>query len=133
MLRHGRRQGRRSARARRAGLMAGALTWLVAVPGHATPPPVDWGRALADATMQRYPDAGQQRWTYQWALVLYGQHLVHQRTQDARYLDYLKSWGAAHVQPDGTVVGADRTGVVATAALRRARHRSRRGSPFRRR
>jgi unsaturated rhamnogalacturonyl hydrolase len=87
------------------------LTWLVSVPGQAAPPPVDWGRAVVDATLQRYPDPERQPWAYQWALFLYGQHLVHRRTQDVRYLDYLKRWGAAHVQADGTVVeGSDKGG-----------------------
>lgn len=69
---------------------------------------VDWGRALVEATMQRYPDAVRLPWSYQWALFLHGQHLVHQRTRDPRYLAYLKAWGAAHVLPDGTAV--DRRG-----------------------
>ena len=107
-------QRRSSARAHWAGMVMVVLAGLAGAPAHAAPPPVDWGRALADATLQRYPDAGRQRWGYWWALVLYGQHLVYQRTQDARYLDYLKSWGAAHVQPNGTVV--DTGGVTGVAA-----------------
>ena len=104
MLPRGARPRRSSAKARWAGPILAVVTWLATVPGQAAPPPVDWGRAVVDATLQRYPEAERQPWAYQWALVLYGQHLVQRRTQDPRYLDSIKRWGAAHVQADGTVV-----------------------------
>jgi unsaturated rhamnogalacturonyl hydrolase len=79
----------------------------------------DWGRALVDSTMRRYPDARTLTWTYPRALFLYGQYLVYQRTLDSRYLNYVKAWGEAHVGDDGSVFvdAARRQPVVLSAEL----------------
>jgi unsaturated rhamnogalacturonyl hydrolase len=64
----------------------------------------DWGRAVVDSTLRRFPDpATFGRWNYAFGLYLYGQHLVFQRTREQRYLSYIKTWVDTHVDADGHV------------------------------
>ncbi|PRY31681.1 glycoside hydrolase family 88 protein [Umezawaea tangerina] len=76
------------------------LDSLVVDNGVAAPAPADWSTAVVDATIARRP-AASLGLGYTDALFLYGTHLVHDRTGDPRYLDYLKAWGDAHVAADG--------------------------------
>ena len=63
----------------------------------------DWGKALADSTISRFPDAKTLPWRYPRALFLYGLYQLHLRTGDARYLDYLKIWANPHVDASGNM------------------------------
>jgi rhamnogalacturonyl hydrolase YesR len=63
-------------------------------------PPADWSVAVVDSTIALRP-AASLGLGYTDALFLQSVYLVHQRTGDRRYLDYLKAWGAARVRPDG--------------------------------
>jgi unsaturated rhamnogalacturonyl hydrolase len=76
-----------------------------AVPqAESTPFPADLSRATVETTMRRIPaatDLG--KWGYQQALFLSSELLVYKRTGDKRYLDYVKSWADAHVDPDGKI------------------------------
>ena len=48
---------------------------------------------MVESTMKRYPhpkDLGS--WGYAKSLYLYGQYLVYKRTNDPRYLKYIKDW-----------------------------------------
>ncbi len=69
--------------------------------GIVAPAPDDWSRAVVDSTIARRP-ATSLGLGYTDALFLYGVHLVHERTGEPRYLDYLKAWGDAKVRPDGS-------------------------------
>jgi unsaturated rhamnogalacturonyl hydrolase len=77
------------------------LDSLVVDNGVTAPVPADWSTAVVDATIARRP-ATSLGMGYTDALFLYGVHLVHERTGEPRYLDYLKAWGDAKVRPDGS-------------------------------
>ena len=62
----------------------------------------DWGLSLARSTMSRNPNPDTLSWNYSYALFLYGQYQVYQRTRDPKLLQYLKDWGDRHVAADGT-------------------------------
>lgn len=101
----------------RAALMAGVLTTAglttVAATAPPTPPsrpPVgrpaaatDWSVALVDSTMARYTPSTIGGWSYPVGLYLYGQYLTYQRTHDARYLAYIKSYVDRFVASDGSI------------------------------
>ena len=63
----------------------------------------DWGKALVDSTMARFPDARSLPWRYPRALFLYGQYQLYLRTGNLSYLNYLKSWAEAHVDEAGNM------------------------------
>lgn len=63
----------------------------------------DWGKAMVESTMQRFPDARALPWRYPRALYLYGQYLVYQRTKDDRYWNYIVRWADAHVDDAGNM------------------------------
>ncbi|MFD8126988.1 glycoside hydrolase family 88/105 protein [Streptomyces mirabilis] len=101
----------------RAALMAGVLTTAglttVAATAPATPLPrgpvgrpaaaQDWSVALIDSTMARYTPSTIGGWSYPVGLYLYGQYLTYQRTHDARYLTYIKSYVDRFVSSDGSI------------------------------
>jgi Glycosyl Hydrolase Family 88 len=64
----------------------------------------DWGRAVVDSTIKRFPDAASLgTWGYQPALFLHGAYLVYERTRDARYLAYIRTWVDSHVDANGNI------------------------------
>ncbi|WP_327433314.1 glycoside hydrolase family 88/105 protein [Streptomyces sp. NBC_01236] len=63
----------------------------------------DWSVALVDSTMARYTPSTIGGWSYPVGLYLYGQYLTYQRTHDARYLTYIKSYVDRFVKSDGTI------------------------------
>ena len=74
--------------------------WMMA-PVAAAP---DRGRAVVETTMRRFPDASDfGEWGYAYAYYLYGQYLVHKRTGERRYLEYVIDWVDAHVDADGNI------------------------------
>ncbi|MFD7047249.1 glycoside hydrolase family 105 protein [Streptomyces mirabilis] len=101
----------------RAALMAGVLTTagLTTVAATAPPAPLprgpvgrpaaaqDWSVALIDSTMARYTPSTIGGWSYPVGLYLYGQYLTYQRTHDARYLTYIKSYVDRFVSSDGSI------------------------------
>ncbi|MCX4420045.1 glycoside hydrolase family 105 protein [Streptomyces mirabilis] len=101
----------------RAVLMAGVLTTagLTTVAATAPPTPLprgpvgrpaaaqDWSVALIDSTMARYTPSTIGGWSYPVGLYLYGQYLTYQRTHDARYLTYIKSYVDRFVSSDGSI------------------------------
>ncbi|MER5667756.1 glycoside hydrolase family 88/105 protein [Streptomyces mirabilis] len=101
----------------RAALMAGVLTTAGLTTVAATAPqtplhraPVgrpaaaqDWSVALIDSTMARYTPSTIGGWSYPVGLYLYGQYLTYQRTHDARYLTYIKSYVDRFVSSDGSI------------------------------
>ncbi|MGW3977870.1 glycoside hydrolase family 88/105 protein [Streptomyces mirabilis] len=101
----------------RAALMAGVLTTagLTTVAATAPPTPLprgpvgrpaaaqDWSVALIDSTMARYAPSTIGGWSYPVGLYLYGQYLTYQRTHDARYLTYIKSYVDRFVSSDGSI------------------------------
>ncbi|MFD5760122.1 glycoside hydrolase family 105 protein [Streptomyces sp. NPDC127044] len=101
----------------RAALMAGVLTTagLTTVAATAPPTPLprgpvgrpaaaqDWSVALIDSTMARYTPSTIGGWSYPVGLYLYGQYLTYQRTHDARYLTYIKSYVDRFVSGDGSI------------------------------
>jgi unsaturated rhamnogalacturonyl hydrolase len=94
--------GRNTIRVTATGANGGPNLDSLTVDDHKTPPsPSDWSTAVVDDTSARRP-ATTLGLGYTDALFLYGTHLVHQRTKDPRYLDYLKAWGDAKVRPDGS-------------------------------
>ncbi|MFJ9906968.1 glycoside hydrolase family 105 protein [Streptomyces sp. NPDC101152] len=93
-----------------------ATTALTALPAAAPPPaaqagPVtarpavapDWSVAVVDSTMARYTPTTIGGWSYPVGLYLYGQYLTYQRTHDARYLAYIKSYVDRFVKSDGSI------------------------------
>jgi unsaturated rhamnogalacturonyl hydrolase len=77
------------------------LTAAAAAPG------TDWGRAVVESTMARFPTpAALGPWEYSRALFLHGAYLVYQRVKDPRYLSYIKSWVDAHVDANGNINNA---------------------------
>jgi len=101
----------------RAALMAGVLatagmtTVAATVPtAEITPAPVvepaaapDWSVAMVDSTTARYTPSTIGGWSYPVGLYLYGQYLTYQRTHDARYLSYIKSYVDRFVKSDGSI------------------------------
>ncbi|MFE4623934.1 glycoside hydrolase family 88/105 protein [Streptomyces mirabilis] len=101
----------------RAALMAGVLTTagLTTVAATAPPTPLprgpvgrpaaaqDWSVALIDSTTARYTPSTIGGWSYPVGLYLYGQYLTYQRTHDARYLTYIKSYVDRFVSSDGSI------------------------------
>ncbi|WP_443054223.1 glycoside hydrolase family 88/105 protein [Streptomyces sp. NBC_00271] len=97
--------------------MAGVLTTagLTTVAATAPPAPLpqapvgrpaaaqDWSVALIDSTMARYTPSTIGGWSYPVGLYLYGQYLTYQRTHDARYLTYIKSYVDRFVSSDGSI------------------------------
>ena len=63
----------------------------------------DWGKAVVDSTMRRFPDPRDLPWRYPRALFLHGQYQVYLRTGQTAYLDYIRSWADAHVDEAGTM------------------------------
>ncbi|WTI34835.1 glycoside hydrolase family 88 protein [Streptomyces sp. NBC_00589] len=63
----------------------------------------DWSVALVDSTMARYTPSTIGGWSYPVGLYLYGQYLTYQRTHDAGYLTYIKSYVDRFVKSDGTI------------------------------
>ncbi len=110
-------RGRNMRRRLRAALMAGVLTTagLTTVAATAPPTPLprgpvgrpaaaqDWSVALIDSTMARYTPSTIGGWSYPVGLYLYGQYLTYQRTHDARYLTYIKSYVDRFVSSDGSI------------------------------
>ncbi|WP_217555175.1 glycoside hydrolase family 105 protein [Streptomyces sp. GbtcB6] len=107
----------------RAAVAAVALTTatLAALPAAAPPPAVaavapaaaaapvrpaaatDWSTAVVESTMARYTPSTVGGWSYPVGLYLYGQYLTYRRTQDARYLAYIKDYVDRFVKSDGSI------------------------------
>ena len=86
---------------------------LVAANNPAQSKPTDWSVAVVEATMKRFPtpkDFGV--WNYPRGLYLYGQYLVFKRTNDPRYLKYIKDWVDYHVDANGVITNTNAQGVV---------------------
>ncbi|MEW2116203.1 glycoside hydrolase family 88 protein [Streptomyces sp. NPDC005474] len=100
-----------------AALTAGVLATagLVTVPATAPATPLehtavaraaaatDWSVAVVDSTTARYAPSTIGGWSYPVGLYLYGQYLTYQRTHDARYLSYIKSYVDRFVKSDGSM------------------------------
>jgi unsaturated rhamnogalacturonyl hydrolase len=68
------------------------------------PPGFDWGKAVVESTMQRFPTAAALGpWEYSRALFLHGAYLVYTRLRDPRYLTYIANWVDAHVDASGNI------------------------------
>ncbi len=66
--------------------------------------PADISKAVVETTMRDHPSATELGgWGYTQALYLYGEYLVYERTHDARYLAYMKSWADDHVDAQGKI------------------------------
>jgi len=75
--------------------------------------PVDWSVAIVEATMKRFPTAKDFGvWNYPRGLYLYGQYLVYKRTQDPRFLKYIKDYVDYHVDANGVITNTNAQGVV---------------------
>ncbi|WP_293270397.1 glycoside hydrolase family 88 protein [Nannocystis sp.] len=66
-------------------------------------PPEDWSVEVVESTMARYDARDLPGWQYTLGLYLYAQYLVYQRTQDPRYLKYIRTWTDRFVAEDGTI------------------------------
>ena len=67
----------------------------------------DWGSAIGQALMLRYPDPAKLfnlGWRYSSGLTLGGMHQVQARTHDQATLSYVRGWYDAHVTADGRIV-----------------------------
>lgn len=81
-----------------------AVPAAVAAPApHRPAAATDWSTAVVDSTMARYTPATIGGWSYPVGLYLYGQYLTYQRTHDARYLTYIKSYVDRFVKSDGSI------------------------------
>ena len=75
----------------------------------------DWSVAMVESTLKRYPTAKDLgAWGYAKSLYLYGQYLVYKRTQNPRYLQYIKDWIDSHVDANGLVTNTNAQGVTNT-------------------
>ena len=63
----------------------------------------DWSVAVVDSTTARYTPSTIGSWSYPVGLYLYGQYLTYERTHDARYLTYIKSYVDRFVKSDGSI------------------------------
>jgi unsaturated rhamnogalacturonyl hydrolase len=63
----------------------------------------DWGKAVANSTMARFPDARALGWDYHFALYLHGQYLLYKRTGDTKYYNYVLRWGDTITDNQGNV------------------------------
>ncbi|MGI5403902.1 glycoside hydrolase family 88 protein [Streptomyces sp. CA-135486] len=68
-----------------------------------SPSVADWSVAMVESTTARYSPSQIGGWSYPVGLYLYGQYLVYQRTHDARYLSYLKSYVDRFVDSGGNM------------------------------
>ncbi|MEU3458845.1 glycoside hydrolase family 88 protein [Streptomyces sp. NPDC006733] len=66
-------------------------------------PVTDWSTAMIESTMARYSPTTIGGWSYPIGLYLYGTYLTYQRTHDARYLSYIKSYVDRFVSSDGSI------------------------------
>ena len=80
-------------------LALAAMCMLGSQPGAAG---TDWGKAVANSTMARFPNARSIPWRYPRALFLFGQYQLYLRTGNEIYLNYLKTWADSHVDAAGT-------------------------------
>ncbi|WP_229909517.1 glycoside hydrolase family 88/105 protein [Streptomyces flavofungini] len=69
----------------------------------AQPRGTDWSRALVDSTTTRFTPTSIGGWSYPVGLYLFGQYGTYQRTHDARYLTYIKSYVDRFVDGDGNI------------------------------
>nr|WP_249416657.1 glycoside hydrolase family 88 protein [Streptomyces sp. TS71-3] len=83
---------------------------MLAVPGRAAgqpaasaAAPTDWSAAMVDSTAARYTPDTIGGWSYPVGLFLYGEYQVYQRTHDARYLAYIKSYVDRFVDGEGNI------------------------------
>jgi unsaturated rhamnogalacturonyl hydrolase len=73
----------------------------------------DWSVSMVESTMKRYPTAKDLgAWGYAKSLYLYGQYLVYKRTNEPRYLQYIKDWIDSHVDANGVVTNTNAQGVT---------------------
>ncbi|GAB3970246.1 glycoside hydrolase family 88 protein [Actinoallomurus acanthiterrae] len=72
-------------------------------PGRAAKAATDWSVAVVDSTIARDTPSKIGGWSYPVGLYLYGQYLVYQRTHDAKYLSYIKSWADRFVDSKGNI------------------------------
>lgn len=64
----------------------------------------DWGKAVVDSTIARYPDAASLgTWHYSKAFFLYGAFQVYKRIGDDSYLTYMKNWVDSHIDSAGNI------------------------------
>ncbi|MEV5710748.1 glycoside hydrolase family 88 protein [Actinoallomurus sp. NPDC052274] len=99
---------RRSPAVALTAVLCAALTALTtsasaARPGHAAKAATDWSVAVADSTIARNTPGEIGGWSYPVGLYLYGQYLVYQRTHNAKYLSYIKSWADRFVDSKGNI------------------------------
>lgn len=62
----------------------------------------DWSVEMSNWIINKTP-ALQQPWDYTVGLVMEGILRVYKRTNDQRYLDYVRSWAQKHISSDGTI------------------------------
>lgn len=62
----------------------------------------DWSVEMSNWIINKTP-AVQQPWDYTVGLVMEGMLRVYKRTNDQRYLDYVKGWAQKHISSDGTI------------------------------
>ncbi|MGH4028948.1 glycoside hydrolase family 88/105 protein [Actinomycetota bacterium Odt1-20B] len=63
----------------------------------------DWSTAMVDSTTARFTPDTIGGWSYPVGLYLYGQYLTYQRTHQARYLTYIKSYVDRFVDGSGNI------------------------------
>jgi unsaturated rhamnogalacturonyl hydrolase len=92
------------------GLVGGLVVGLAPPAGAQAAPPLstqasgtDWSRAMVDSTMARFTPEALGPWSYPEGLYLYGQYLVFKRTDDPRYLAYIKAWADRFVDANGVI------------------------------
>ncbi|MFE0106334.1 glycoside hydrolase family 105 protein [Streptomyces sp. NPDC059009] len=64
---------------------------------------VDWSTAMVDSTTARFTPDKIGGWSYPVGLYLYGQYRTYQRTHQARYLTYIKSYVDRFVDSSGNI------------------------------
>jgi unsaturated rhamnogalacturonyl hydrolase len=65
--------------------------------------PTDWSVAVVNSEMARKSPSTLGGWGYTQGLFLWGTYLVFQRTHNAKYLTYMKSWADRFVKSDGSI------------------------------
>jgi len=65
--------------------------------------PTDWSVAVVDSEMARKSPSTLGGWGYTQGLFLWGTYLVYKRTNNAKYLTYIKAWADRFVNSDGSI------------------------------
>lgn len=88
-------------------LLASVLGISCSTTSQQTDEPTQWAVTFADHIMQQWPDPNQlsnKGWEYNNSIILHGIEKVYEKTEDEKYLAYIRAFVDQYVQPDGSIL-----------------------------